>query len=197
MRRGKTISYQLALSAILLAVSVALLVGVTWARYQAGEEFYLEYGAKEYPGLHLWSFDGNGGLSETDAVWEVSEGNRRTLRFCITNGIGVEDAAQENQQVYIRVLAGLGLPDETVLTLMLDGEETVYTATAQSIKEGTLLYQNFGAGYSFSFLDEDGSERSWLLEGGGLSSITAQLSVEGEIDDTILLLLQVRGELTH
>ena len=196
MRRGQTIWYQLALAAGLLMISTILLAGGILARYRVEEAFPLEYETKEYPGLYLWSFDANGGLSEKDAVWEISENGMRTMRFTITNGVGAEDAAQENQQVYIRLLGGLSLPQETVFTLTIDGDETAYTAEIQPIREGTLLYQDFGAGYSISFPDENGEEQSWLLEGGGLSSMTAELSLEGEIDDTILLQLQVWGELS-
>lgn len=191
MRRGKTICCQLALSAILLAGCAVLLVGAAWARYQTREEIYLEYEVKEFPGVYLWSLDESGALSEEAAVWAASAGGW-TMDFYITNGLTAEDAAQGSQQVYIRLLGALGLPEEAEVTLTVDGE--TYSAAAQQIKEGTLLYQNFGPGQMFCFLDEDGNEPSWMLEGGGLSILTAQLEVQGEITDTTLLQLQVWGE---
>lgn len=195
MRRGKTVWYRMALSVILLAAAMVSLVGVTWARYQTKLAGDLNYEAKEFAEVYLWSIR-NGELSETPSVWSGDD-ESQTLHFCISNGTG-EAAAKASQQVYVRLLGGPGLQDtdEVSVSLYVIDTRTRYEGSVQMIQEDTVLYQNHGPGWLFTFHDEDGEEVSLPLEGQKLSVIEAEIELQGNAKDTTLLQLQVWGEIT-
>ena len=70
-----------------------------------------------------------------------------------------------------------------------------YTATVSRITEGTSLYNNFGDGWVFRFVDENGRELTWELAGGQFSCITLDLILEGaDPAVTTLLQLQIIGD---
>jgi len=196
LRRGKTVWYRMALSAILLVAAMVSLVGVTWARYQTEQSGDLNYEAKEYAGVYLWSIR-NGELSETPSVWSGSD-ELQTLHFCISNGTG-EQVAKESQQAYVRLLGGPGLQDtdEVSVSLYIIDTQTRYEGRVQIIQEDTVLYQSHGPGWLFTFHDEDGEEVSLPLEGRKLSVVEAEIELRGETRDTTLLQLQVWGEIAN
>ena len=57
------------------------------------------------------------------------------------------------------------------------------------------LYDIFGDGWVFSFRNEDGTERSWTLEGGKESVLEMTLTLEGAaLTDPSLLQLQITAD---
>lgn len=75
-------------------------------------------------------------------------------------------------------------------------EETVtVTAKAIHIREGSPLYDRFGAGWVFVFQDDRGQELTWTLEGGKQSYIEFTVCVAGgQITSTALAQMQIIGE---
>lgn len=73
-----------------------------------------------------------------------------------------------------------------------------FVATAVRIAENSPLYTTFGDGWMFCFLNEEGAEITWLLDGGQLSYIDMTVILEnGTLTNTSLLQLQVTGELAE
>ncbi|MBQ3192138.1 MAG: hypothetical protein IJO21_06115 [Oscillospiraceae bacterium] len=69
------------------------------------------------------------------------------------------------------------------------------TAKAISIKAGSPLHAQFGAGWIFVFQDERGQELTWTLEGGKQSYIEFTISVAGaQFTDQALAQVQIIGE---
>lgn len=68
----------------------------------------------------------------------------------------------------------------------------IYEAQAVYITKGSPMYTTFGEGWVFHFMDEEGEELHWTLEGGELSYIEMHLTMESSIPlDTSLLQLQI------
>lgn len=68
----------------------------------------------------------------------------------------------------------------------------IYEAQAVYISKESPMYTTFGEGWVFRFMDEEGKELRWTLEGGELSYIQMHLTMESSIPvDTSLLQLQI------
>lgn len=162
-------------------------------------------------------------VPDAQTGWKLEEEQYR-LTFAVSNLIGEKKYASEDQQVYLRLLATPGIWDGTdtvKITLLMpagDVPETESTqeteatestevptepepryeetaATAVAIHPESPLYDTFGDGWVFSFLNEDGTERSWTLKGGELSALEMTLILEGPaLTDPSLLQLQITGD---
>lgn len=159
-------------------------------------------------------------VADAQTGWELVEDQYR-LNFAVSNIIADKKYAAADQQVYLRLVGTPGLWDgtETVkITLLMPSEEepetTEATEPTQSAEESTEteiqydqipatvtrinpespLYETFGDGWVFSFRNEDGTERSWTLEGGKASVLEMTLTLEGTaLTDPSLLQLQITG----
>lgn len=68
-------------------------------------------------------------------------------------------------------------------------------ATVTPINPESPLYDIFGDGWVFAFRNEDGTERSWTLEGGKESVLEMTLTLEGAaLTDPSLLQLQITAD---
>lgn len=197
MRRTKSI-YLPALAVLLLLGCIVLLAGTTFARYQfsSGPQGLL-YQAKEYAKVYLWSDE----LDDSQSTWEVVDRSAGALSmsFCVSNGADADDYSAEDQEVTVRLAATLGIQDaeNTVEAALLVEGKGVYSATIRPIERGTPLYAEFGGGWLFTFLNEEGEEQSWTLEGGGLSVIPMQLYVQGVSESqSSMLQVQVSGDVS-
>ena len=189
---------RLSLTVGFLLMCVILMVGVTWARYQEEKTSYLQYNARESASVSLWAGydESTGELIEGDPVWSFYEGGG-TLRFYISNSTSAADHSAEDLRVSIRLLGTLGITNAQVSLVVSDGSSTTTgNAVAVQIKEGTPLFDTFGGGNAYVFLDEDGSELEWNLKGGTLSVLSVQIDVLNlnEVSDAALLQLQVVGK---
>lgn len=188
--------HQLMLTAILLLACLSLLAAATWARYRTDEVWYLSYTTKPSDSVHLWSSynEDTGKYSETQSSWVLSNGYG-TLDFYVSNGTP-EAPTDEDQQVSIRLLASLAVldyVDEVSLYVTEGGTTKVWSAESLQIEKGTALYQTFGDGQIYIFRDETGAEQSWMLNGGTLSVLPAQIEIQGldQSQDMALLQLQI------
>ena len=160
-------------------------------------------------------------VADAQTGWELEEDQYR-LTFAVSNIIGEKKYAADAQQVYLRLVATPGIWDgtETVkITLLMPSEEEPETtevteptqsseateesaeteihydqfpATVTRINPESPLYETFGDGWVFSFRNEDGTERSWTLEGGKASVLEMILTLEGAaLTDPSLLQLQI------
>ena len=190
---------RLMLTVILLLLCITLVIGATWARYYGEETSYLDYTPREPGTISLWpGYDAESAAptgGEEEIAWVFSKGVG-TLSFCISNSTCGEDYSDEDLNVSIRLLGSLSITDAQVSLSVTEGSSTtVWTATPVQIREGTPLFDTFGGGNAYVFLDEDGAELSWELEGGTLSVLPVQLDVWNleQAEDAALLQLQVVG----
>ena len=189
---------RLMLTGILLLLCISLTVGITWARYYGEETSSLGYTPREPSVLSLWSGynpDGEDAVLTgwQELAWTFYKGNGM-LSFYVSNGTSMMDYPDEDFSVSVRLLSSLNITGAQV-SLSAGDDGFTWTATPVKIEEGTPLFDAFGGGNVYVFLDEDGSELSWDLEGGNLSVLPVQLDVSNlEQEDAALLQLQVVGK---
>lgn len=195
---------RLGVTTVLLVVCLFLIVGAVWARYQTNLSEYIDYEAKGVPEVFLWSgVSADGDFLSDPGQWSMETG-QPTLDFCVSNGKNDADYAAADMDVSIRLIASLGYNmaeeegSETTVYLKLSDENSVlnqYVGTARKIVEGSPIYAAAGAGWVISFLDEQGEEVKWTLDGGNLSVLQGELVVENmDLQTASMLTLQVSGD---
>lgn len=210
MKRKPNISqwYLLGLAAILVVGCLTVAVGTTFARYRDEITQLVSFQVRQFNKVYLGSleysaYSGRGGtFVRSDETYWQEYGGDLMLNFAVGNGTSEEDFADADQKVQIRLIGSLGAwyPSgdmKLTLTVPLQSDPTqseTLEATVIRISEESPLYETFGDGWMFCFLDEIGRERSWTLEGGKLSFISMDLIYENaDLVDTSLLQLQVNG----
>lgn len=200
MRPEKSTSWhRLALAALLLVSCVLLMAGVAWARYLTSKYDTLSYAVRQNAAVRLWCGvdEENKELIAGENTWEI-QGNTKTLDFWISNGVGL-DYPEDDQQVTIRLLVSSGLTNPTEAAVFLQVEEDIVKGEAVRIEENTPLYKELGAGWVYIFRNtETGEEMHWILDGGAVCVLGAQLSVQSEkLAEITLLQLQVTGDVVN
>lgn len=180
--------YWIGLTVLLLVMSLVLSVGVAFGRYRTKlDPFEYWFAPRAESQLLLWGVDDQDGLTDLPGSWTLNtEGS--TLEFAVTNGTSSQYSANDlNFMVRIAVPSNAG----NVLDLLLTSGGTAgINTTAQAIKSGTRLYEEFGEGWLYRFYDSDGNEMTWTLAGGTLSEFRAELFCKGKIDDSLGSLMQ-------
>lgn len=191
---------RLALSVIVIVLSLVLVVGTAFARYQTDITGVLNYSAKAYAIFLCRGYDAaNDAIIEGESSWVSSKG-RNTLSFCVSNGKSRASYSADSQQIYIRLNAALSIEfgegaEVSIIVPTGEGPAESYLGVATPIEDNTPLYNSFGAGWSFIFVDDTGEEVSWKLQGGDLSILSATVIVDGvELKDPMLMQIQVTGD---
>lgn len=198
--------YSLGLTALLVISCLVVSTGMAWARYRTEETESIYFKAREPVSVYLGKVEyGEGNAAEgkfvqtNEGSWELNEGGQLQLRFAVANGTSEAAFEERNQEVYVRIVGSLGIQtvaDNISLKLTYPNEENpdtlnVVKATAVRIDPNSTLYSTYGDGWVFTFREE-GEELTWTLEGGELSYIEMDLTVEGgTMADTSLLQLQI------
>lgn len=199
MKQSKSILSGFTRLLLLLLACAFLVVGAAWARYQIKESQIFSYELKDYAYVHLWhSYDEETeSFCNEQSTWQT-EGDRKTLDFCVSNGTAADNYAQADQRVNIRLLVGLGAWGgaegmDILLNLPRTGES--FQGSVQPIIENSPVYSTFGEGWMITFCDEEGKEVSWMLKGTELSYLEAQIALQNaQLQDTTLMQLQVVGD---
>lgn len=198
--------YSLGLTALLVISCLVVSTGMAWARYRTEETGSIYFKAREPVSVYLGKVEyGEGNAAEgkfvqtNEGSWELNEDGQLQLRFAVANGTSEAAFEERNQEVYVRIVGSLGIQtvaDNISLKLTYPNEENpdtpnVVKATAVRIDPNSTLYSTYGDGWVFTFREE-GEELTWTLEGGELSYIEMDLTVEGgTLADTSLLQLQI------
>lgn len=198
--------YSLGLTALLVISCLVVSTGMAWARYRTEETESIYFKAREPVSVYLGKVEyGEGNAAEgkfvqtNEGSWELNEDGQLQLRFAVANGTSEAAFEERNQEVYVRIVGSLGIQtvaDNISLKLTYPNEENpdtpnVVKATAVRIDPNSTLYSTYGDGWVFTFREE-GEELTWTLEGGELSYIEMDLTVEGgTMADTSLLQLQI------
>lgn len=198
MKQSKSILSGTTRLLLLLLACVFLMVGAAWARYQIKNSQTFRYELKDYSFIYLWhSYDeATGTFQSQQSTWQT-EGDQKTLDFCVSNGTPA-NYAQADQRVNIRLLVGVGVwggAEAMDVRLTLLGTEESFQGNAQPIIKNSPVYSTFGEGWVITFCDENGEEVGWTLEGEQLSYLEAQIEVQNvELQNTTLMQLQVIGD---
>ena len=198
--------YSLGLTALLVISCLVVSTGMAWARYRTEGTERIYFKAREPVSVYLGKVEyGEGNAAEgkfvqtNEGSWELNEDGQLQLRFAVANGTSEAAFEERNQEVYVRIVGSLGIQtvaDNISLKLTYPNEENPDTpnmvkATAVRIDPNSTLYSTYGDGWVFTFREE-GEELTWTLEGGELSYIEMDLTVEGgTLADTSLLQLQI------
>lgn len=212
-RRKLNIStwYSLGLAVVLVIFCLILSTGVTWARYRSEVSKDIHFKVRKPVTVCLGQVERGEGAPEegrfvqSGGAWVQNEDNTLQLNFAIANGANELSYEERNQEVHIRLIGTLGIQsEEDTISLKLafpnaDDPEEMETVKAKAvrIKAGSAMHTTFGDGWMFCFTDKKGEELTWTLEGGALSWIEMELTMEGGAPaDTSLLQLQIVSRYT-
>ena len=170
------------LAALLVAGVFCSAVGITWCRYQKTEKLSVDF---EVYGPGNFVLLGNEDGVEP-GVWyqEEATGNMR-MDFRVANG-SEENYPVEDSRFILRLLTTEGIPADATVTLTVeeeDGLRQVYTVQEETIVlEGKylILGNEMGNGTRYRFVQENGEEAVFGLQGGKRSIARCSIVVSGE-----------------
>lgn len=208
-KTNNSLWYSLGLAVLLCVAFLVVATGTTLARYRSEREAEITFAVREPERVCLGTVktitaeEATDALSEGTVVfdasmqpaWKTVE-NVPQLQLAVANGASATEYSIADQKIRLRLIAGLGVwtgetPANFYLILPAEdasAETKKIQGTATVIEEGTSLYQIHGAGWVYTFQDENGEELSWILEGGKLSYISLTVTMEGaELSEPSLL----------
>ena len=209
-RKLNMFSWSVGLAAALSVLCLIGAVGDSYARYQVNQSESIFYTADQSSQICLGQMvtqeDGTITFdSQAVGSWEKADG-KSVLTFTVANGTSEESFDSKDQRVQLRLAGSLGVWDglQTVsVTLCVPNQDSSdenqpqydeIPGRAQRITPETPLYNVFGDGWLFTFMDENEEEWTWLLEGEKFSAIQMRLVIEGvELTDPSLLQLTATG----
>lgn len=208
-RKLKIFPWSVGLVFVLMILCLMTAVGSSFARYQTNQSESLLLTARNpvqvYLGTTVTDAETGETVFDSQAVgsWETTIDSSR-LAFTVANGTSTQAYTQQDQRFSVRLVGSLGIWDGSVtvdvtLRIPKEAEQTdpqfdEIQGTGTRIQPETPLYRTYGDGWVFSFLDEDGEEMTWLLEGETFSSVDMTVILEGtELTDPSLLQPVITG----
>jgi hypothetical protein len=198
------------LALLLLLLCMVAALGVTFARYRADYDAPLFFTVRKPGQVYL------GTMATADEPTQLvfdhqsvgswkQENDSLFLDFTVANGTSLQEYTQEEQCFSVQLVGSLGIWDGTdVVDVLLrvyreepEGTELQYDdyqGIATRILKESPLYQTYGDGWVFSFLNESGEEITWSLTGNTFSSVDMTVILEGkELTDSSLLQPVITG----
>ncbi|MBR3935290.1 MAG: hypothetical protein IKJ57_01920 [Oscillospiraceae bacterium] len=189
---------------LLLCIAIPVLItGTAFARYSADIKGHMAFVAREAEKIQLGTSENNTFVADTEPSWVIS-GEEASLTLAVANGSSEEDYSKNKQRISLSFISGAGLSFGTEtpeLILVLPsaeegGEDILINATAKTIEKGTALYETYGEGWVLDFLDENGKEVFWELEGGKFNFVTINVKVNAaKITESVLLFPKITAEI--
>ena len=181
------------LTAILLLGCVCLLIGTAWARYRYRQITDVAFAPKTAAQVYMFGEkNANGFAPMADTLTETENG--QVLDFVVTNGESKTQFSHEDQYACVRLYVSLSLGNGENLAATLTVDSKQYTAVARQLDGDSAVCQTFGEGWIYCFMDENGKELRWFLEGEKLSALDMSLLVDADTGlDSSLLRLMVTG----
>ncbi len=182
------------MTALLLLGCVCLLIGTAWARYRYQQATDLLFAPKTAAQVYLFGAETNGSFAPIpEDLTKTADG--QTLDFVVSNGENSKKYSPEDQYVQVRLFASLSLGDGDNLSAVLTVGDSEYTAVVRQLDAGSPICESFGEGWIYSFVDANGEELRWFLEGGKLSTVEMTLHVDAQTGlDSSLLHLMASGQ---
>jgi hypothetical protein len=204
------------LAVICLVLSLGVTTAHYIVEIKPGESGTMTFQYEESWGLYLYNpepdADGNFSLLE-DGQWtevrttgeikesensenpESSESSEeseetfpvRSLSFLLTNGSGEETHCTYSQRGMVSVIVTGAGGEDLQMTLTVGGQ--TYEAKGERIQDGTYMKTQYGEGYVYRFYDGLGEELSWVLSGSSLVRLPMELTVSGQVENSVALRL--------
>ena len=189
---NRIVWYSLALVLLLCAAFLVTSTGTAFARYRTERSAKVTFEVREPEQICLGTLALDGTFRTSPPAWTTGDDTPR-LNLAVANGTSADDCSQRDQTVSLRLIGSLGI-DTAPMYLTLPGEETQVTATITPITEGTALYHTHGAGWIYTFLDEEGEELTWTLPGGELSYVSLTVTMDALPETLSLIQPMVTGK---
>lgn len=192
-KKNSTLWYSLGLVLLLCIALPVMSIGTAFARYRTDEELFAFFRVEEEAKVEIGTITVT--APETEGVEEEvsfskqntlewkSENGRNVLTFSVANGASETESRKQDQRFRLCIIGGASLGGESapVISLIIpseddSGSEKIIKAAAEPIGTNTLLYHQRGAGWIFTFFDENGEEIYWDLPGGRFSYVTITVS---------------------
>ena len=200
--------YALGLAAVIVAGCLILSIGTTFARYRSDTEEAIIFEPRVPISVTVSKLTESAALdTKSEIAWEKQTDGSMLLNFAVSNAIidaaGGTTYQEEDIRVRVRLIGTLAAwsEEQTGKVILTDGTMTKdkelkeFTADIMRIPENTSLYYSFGDGWVFRFLDGEGEELTWILEGGALSCVEMNITMDASaFSGTSLLQLQIIGE---
>lgn len=178
-QRGKS-GYQIPAVFLLLGISLCLGNGAAWARYEQSHHAEITFAYQAGEGqIYLEKLEKPAVVQEGETQAETEPTGIYQQEFELSNGIQEQEAYPYDQDVRLTVFATEGLQDPQNCEVTLQEGGLSYIGKASQIAEGTLFYEQYGAGWLYRFYNEAGEELSWHLPGGMLVHRKMALTVNG------------------
>lgn len=182
------------LTLFLLLLCLIAAIGVTFARYRADESKPLFFTVREpgqvYLGTMATADEADRLVFDHQSVgsWKEVDSSLQ-LSFTVANGTSRQAYTGMDQIFTVRLVGSLGIWDGTdvaEVTLRVAKENTEeadlpyeeFAGLATQIQKESPLYQTYGEGWVFSFLNEAGEEMTWPLKGNAFSSVDMTVVLE-------------------
>ena len=177
---------------LLLIACIALAVGVTYGRYHSSivtASFNVSSVSANTFGFYggkLTEETINSEWSTISSGWTQNSDNA-TLDFFVVNGTSSESFSGRDQTYTVKLISGVSSGPLSVSLSYVDedGDSVVLAANPERISENSAMYDVYGDGWVYSFLDMNVEEISFLLEGGKLNYRNFKLNVSGEVDPSM------------
>ena len=197
-RKAKT---RLIISAVILALTAACLAGVTVARIRqtAGtQNMTLKYSFSS-DSVHILKAGAGGAPVESGGAYAAPDGwssvskdkKAYTLSFLLSNSASPSGEADFDQNCRIEVFVTDGAPAALTVKLAVRGVEL--NGTPETVSEGSVYFESYGAGRVYRFVNGSGETYTWDLPGGDEAFVPMTLSVTGEGVDPAALTVVAGG----
>ena len=192
---------KITLSVLILLAAASVAVGAVYARYRArvssAGQINMEYGfSPDSIFLLADSKDENGeftgrphaeGASERYSQpegWNMvaSDGGVYQVNMILSNEKQIGRPAAYSQNAYIEVFATAGVSGSDDMIIQIETESGSYIATGTDVSEGSSVYEAYGPGRLYRFVNNSGEPISWTLEGGRSVMIPLKITAWGDFD---------------
>lgn len=178
------------MTVLLLLACLCLLASAAWARYRYQQSTDMLFAPKTASQVYLYGAEENGSFTPISEDFTDTP-NGQTLEFLISNGETKDSFAQKDQCVTVRLYTSLSLGKGENLSAVLTVDGKQYTAVVRRLDAGSAICETFGEGWEYCFVDAEGTELQWILEGEKLSTIEMSLVVDADtgLDSSLFRLM--------
>lgn len=162
------------LTALLLCGALLiLLLGTTFARYEAGKsaKLTMTYGT-EAAQVYINEI-------ETEETEDLAGAQDVYVKDLLLSNGTEEEHCSYDQIATLSLFMTVGAENPENFTITLTDGGINYEAVCQEVSEGTTMYEMHGPGWMYRFYNEAGEEVSWFLSGTESINRQMKITIEG------------------